>query len=327
LRRRQAATGASPYCGENLARIGLAARAARLILPGMDTNATDMPKAAHPTDYERIARAIAYLQRHAAAQPDLASVGRHVHLSEFHFQRLFLRWAGVSPKRFLQHLTLADAKARIARRGSLMDALAGGGLSGLGRLHDLFVTLEAMTPGEYRSGGAGLDVSFGFHESPFGCALIASTARGICALRFVERANERLALELLRDEWARARLMLNPIRAGELGRRIFDPLSSRTGKPLALLVKGTNFQVQVWRALLEIPAGALASYGDIAARIGSPHSARAVGTAVGANPIAYLIPCHRVIRETGHLGGYRWGAARKAAILGWEAARAGAPAS
>lgn len=288
----------------------------------MDSIVSGVPKTARATDYERIARAIAYLQHHAAAQPDLATVARHVHLSQFHFQRLFLRWAGVSPKRFLQHLTLEDAKARIARCGSLTEALAGSGLSGPARLHDLFVTLEAMTPGEYRSGGAGLDVAFGFHESPFGCALIAFTQRGICALRFVERADERIASQLLGEEWAQARLTLDPIRAGAIGKRIFGPLSARTGKPLALLVRGTNFQLQVWRALLEIPAGALASYGDIAARIGSPRSARAVGTAVGANPIAYLIPCHRVIRESGHLGGYRWGAARKAAILGWEAARA-----
>lgn len=288
----------------------------------MDSIVSSVPKTARATDYERIARAIAYLQHHAAAQPDLATVARHVHLSEFHFQRLFLRWAGVSPKRFLQHLTLEDAKARIARCGSLTEALAGSGLSGPARLHDLFVALEAMTPGEHRSGGTGLHIAFGFHESPFGCALIAFTQRGICALRFVERSDERIARELLRDEWAQARLTLDPIRAGAIGKRIFGPLSARAGKPLALLVRGTNFQLQVWRALLEIPAGALASYGDIAARIGSPRSARAVGAAVGANPIAYLIPCHRVIRESGHLGGYRWGAARKAAILGWEAARA-----
>ncbi len=288
----------------------------------MDSIASGMPKTARARDYERVARAINYLQHHASAQPDLATVARHVHLSEFHFQRLFLRWAGVSPKRFLQHLTLDDAKARIARCGSLTEGLAGSGLSGPGRLHDLFVTLEAMTPGEYRSGGAGLDIAFGFYESPFGCALIASTARGICALRFVERADERIAGELLRDEWAQAHLTLDPIRADAIGKRLFGPFSARAGMPLALVVTGTNFQLQVWRALLEIPAGALASYGGIAARIGSPQSARAVGAAVGANPIAYLIPCHRVIRESGHLGGYRWGATRKAAILGWEAARA-----
>lgn len=288
----------------------------------MDSIVSSVPKTARATDYERVARAIAYLQHHARAQPDLAAVARHVHLSEFHFQRLFLRWAGVSPKRFLQHLTLEDAKARIARRNSLTEAFASSGLSGPGRLHDLFVTLEAMTPGEYRAGGAGLDIAFGFYASPFGWALIAFTARGICTLRFVERADERDAAELLREQWAQACLTLDPIRADELGQRIFGPLSARAGKPLALLVKGTNIQLQVWRALLEIPAGALASYGDVAARIGRPGSARAVGTAVGANPIAYLIPCHRVIRASGHLGGYRWGTARKAAILGWEAARA-----
>jgi len=276
-------------------------------------------------DYRRIARAITYLHRHAAAQPDLAAVARHVHLSEFHFQRLFLRWAGVSPKRFLQHLTLERAKARIARSGSLLEASAGLGLSGPGRLHDLFVTLEAMSPGEYKSGGAGLEITFGVHESPFGWALIASTARGICALRFIEQATEQAAEDLLREEWAKARMKRDRMRARELGARIFDPLSAPADKPLALLVKGTNFQLQVWRALLQLPLGALATYGEIARQIGHPAAARAVGTAIGANPIAFLIPCHRVIRESGHLGGYRWGATRKAAILCWEAARAGAP--
>jgi len=281
--------------------------------------------ASRALDYERVARAIAYLHRYAATQPDLAAVARHVHLSEFHFQRLFLRWAGVSPKRFLQHLTLEHAKARITRSGSLLEASAGTGLSGPGRLHDLFVTLEAMSPGEYKSGGAGLEIIFGVHESPFGWALIASTARGICALRFIERATEQAAEDLLREEWAKARMKLDRIRVRELGAQIFDPLSVPAHKPLALLVKGTNFQLQVWRALLQLPVGALATYGEIAGRIGHPAAARAVGAAVGANPIAFLIPCHRVIRESGHLGGYRWGETRKAAILGWEAARAGAP--
>ncbi len=275
-------------------------------------------------DYQRVERAIAYLHRHAATQPDLAAVARHIHLSEFHFQRLFLRWAGVSPKRFLQHLTIERAKARIARSGSLLEASASAGLSGPGRLHDLFVTLEAMSPGEYKSGGAGLEITFGVHESPFGLALIASTARGICALRFIERANARAAEDLLRGEWAKARMKLDRARVRELGARIFDPISGSADKPLALLVRGTNFQLQVWRALLQMPLGALATYGEIAGRIGRPAAARAVGAAVGANPIAFLIPCHRVIRESGHLGGYRWSETRKAAILGWEAARAGA---
>jgi len=275
------------------------------------------------TDYQRVARAIAYLHRHTDAQPDLAAVARHVHLSEFHFQRLFQRWAGVSPKRFLQHLTLERAKARIARSGSLLEASTGAGLSGPGRLHDLFVTLEAMSPGEYKSGGAGLEIAFGVHESPFGWALIACTARGICALRFIERPSERAAQDLLSEEWAKARIKLDRIRVRELGARIFDPLSAPAQKPLAVLVKGTNFQLHVWRALLQLPLGALATYGEIAGRIRRPAAARAVATAVGTNPIAFLIPCHRVIRESGQLGGYRWGETRKAAILGWEAAQVG----
>lgn len=278
------------------------------------------------TDYERIARAIAYLHRHAEKQPDLAAVARHVHLSPFHFQRLFQRWAGLSPKRFLQHLTLENAKLRIARSGNLIGASYDSGLSGAGRLHDLFVTLEAMSPGEYKSGGAGLEIAFGMHASAFGNALIAFTARGICELRFVECATERVARNLLREQWTKAGLKHDGPGARELGRRIFDPLSAPGEKPLALLVRGTNFQIQVWRALLQLPAGALTTYGKIAARIERPRAARSVGAAIGANPIAYLIPCHRVIRESGQLGGYRWGETRKAAMLGWEAARTGASA-
>ena len=294
----------------------------------MDSPVSDAPGVAvgSSTDYQRVAHAIAYLRRHAAAQPDLGAVARHVHLSEFHFQRLFLRWAGVSPKRFLQYLTLENAKARIERSGNLLEASAAAGLSGSGRLHDLFVTLEAMSPGEYRSGGAGLEIAFGLHDSPFGCALIASSVRGICALHFLERASEPAAEDLLRRQWTNARLTLDRAHARELGRRIFDPLSMPAGKPVALLVKGTNFQIQVWRALLEIPFGSVTTYGDIAARLRRRGAARGVGTAIGANPIACLIPCHRVIRESGQLGGYRWGETRKAAILGWEAARSGAPA-
>ena len=278
-------------------------------------------------DFDRVARAISYLRQHTSGQPDLATVARRINLSEFHFQRLFLRWAGVSPKRFLQHLTLEDAKARIARSGDLMDAVVGTGLSGPSRLHDLFVAIEAMTPGEYKAGGAGLDITCGFHDSQFGQALIASTDRGICGLQFVEHTARQDALDLVREQWLAARVRYDPSRARLLGTRIFGPLAGKADKPLALLVKGTNFQLQVWRALLELPFGALATYSEIAERIGSPNAARAVGTAVGANPVAYLIPCHRVIRETGHLGGYRWGTTRKAAILGWEAVRSGTPST
>jgi AraC family transcriptional regulator of adaptative response/methylated-DNA-[protein]-cysteine methyltransferase len=270
-------------------------------------------------DYERIARAIGYLQRHAGEQPDLTAAARHVSLSEHHFQRLFTRWAGVSPKRFVQCLTLEHAKARLAAARGVLDVAGAVGLSGPGRLHDLFVTLEAMSPGEYRGGGAGTAIRYGVHDTPFGAAFVAITARGICGLHFIDGASDGLAR--LRHDWPGAELRRDPAATAPVSERLFGPLSSRPGRALALLVKGSNFQVKVWRALLELPFGSLASYGDVSARIGAPGSARAVGAAIGANPIAWLIPCHRVIRESGALGGYRWGTERKAAMLGWEAAR------
>lgn len=248
-------------------------------------------------------------------------MAQRAHLSEHHFQRLFTRWAGVSPKRFLQALTAEHAKARLASSRSVLDLAASVGLSGPGRLHDLFVTLEAMTPGEFRDGGRGLAIRYGVCDSPFGRCLIATTARGICALRFVDGAGAGRIAALLRDEWPNALLQHEPLASTALANRIFAPLGSRQVRPLALLVRGTNFQIQVWRALIHIPFGSVASYGDIARRIGHAHGARAAGSAIGANPIAWLIPCHRVIRESGALGGYRWGPARKAAMLGWEAAR------
>jgi AraC family transcriptional regulator of adaptative response/methylated-DNA-[protein]-cysteine methyltransferase len=271
-------------------------------------------------DFERIARAIGYLRRHAVQQPDLAAVAQHVHLSEHHFQRLFTRWAGVSPKRFIQYLTVEHAKSRLAASGSVLDLAAAVGLSGPGRLHDLFVTLEAMSPGEYRAGGAGLIIRYGLHDSPFGPALIAATARGICGLYFLDQVGDGGAR--LRRDWPRAELRQDPDATAEAAERVFRPLSSNDGRALALLVKGTNFQLKVWRALLELPFGTVTTYGRIAERVGAAGSARAVGGAVGANPIAWLIPCHRVIRDSGALGGYHWGLERKAAMLGWEAAHA-----
>ena len=285
----------------------------------IDTPLEFMPdRAPGARDYERIARAIGYLQRHAGERPDLAAAARHVNLSEHHFQRLFTRWAGVSPKRFLQYLTLEHAKSRLTSTRSVLDLAGAVGLSGPGRLHDLFVTLEAMSPGEYRSGGAGLSIRYGVHESPFGAALIAITARGVCGLQFIAGTGE--AVDRLRQDWPDAELRRDPDATAPVSERLVRPLASRPGRALALLVRGSNFQVKVWRALLELPFGSLATYGDIAGRIGAPGAARAVGTAVGANPIAWLIPCHRVIRESGALGGYRWGAERKTAMLGWEAA-------
>jgi len=273
-------------------------------------------------DYERIARAIEYLQRHAAQQPELTAVARHVHLSAHHFQRLFTRWAGVSPKRFLQYLTVEHAKSRLAASQNVLDLADEVGLSGPGRLHDLFVTLEALSPGEYKAGGAGLEIRYGTHDSPFGPALIATSRRGICSLHFLNSGDDAAAL--IRAEWPRAELRRDPASTAALAEHVFLPLASRTGTPLALLVKGSNFQVKVWRALLALPFGAVATYRHVAESIGAPAAARAVGNAVGANPIGWLIPCHRVIRESGELSRYRWGTTRKAAMLGWEAARASA---
>lgn len=270
-------------------------------------------------DYERIARTITWLQSQTAAQPYLADMARHAGLSTAHFQRLFTRWAGVSPKRFLQFLTVEDAKRRLGDTRNTLDLAADVGLSGSGRLHDLFVAMEAMSPGEARLGGAGLDIRYGTHNTRFGPALIGTTARGVCALHFI---NDGCAgPEVLRKTWPQARLQHDPAATAVIARRIFAPLAVAPRRPLSLLVKGTNFQIQVWRALLALPAGAVTTYGDLARALDMPAAARAVGTAIGTNAIAYLIPCHRVIRATGTLTGYRWGPERKAAMLAWEAAQ------
>lgn len=271
------------------------------------------------TDYNRVAQAIGYLQAHADSQPDLSRVARHVGLSAPHFQRLFTRWAGVSPKRFLQFLTLADARRRLLETRNTLDLAAAVGLSGGSRLHDLFITLDAMSPGEARTGGAGLDIRYGIHDTPFGPALLAATTRGICALHFVD--DRDAAAEPLRAAWPHAQLVPDTRGTAALARRLFAPLVRDAEQPLAVLVKGTNFQIQVWRALLALPAGSVTTYGDLAAALHMPDAARAVGAAVGANALAWLIPCHRVIRASGALSGYRWGMERKATMLAWEAAQ------
>jgi AraC family transcriptional regulator of adaptative response/methylated-DNA-[protein]-cysteine methyltransferase len=275
-------------------------------------------------DYARIAEAIAFIQQHRHQQPDLAAIASYVHLSESHLQRLFTRWAGISPKRFLQYLTVEHAKAAIASSPNLLDLTLESGLSSPGRLHDLFVNLEAMSPGEYKNGGAGLTIDYGIHPTPFGPALIATTHRGICALRFLPSPAIANATAELHTDWPQAQLIPNQAKTQAISDRLFpssllSPPSSPP--PLTLHLKGTNFQIQVWRALLAIPPGHLTTYQTIAKAIKRPTATRAVGNAIGKNPIAYLIPCHRVIRETGNLGGYRWGLERKAAIVGWEAGR------
>ena len=272
-------------------------------------------------DYARIERALRFLNAHYLRRPTLDEIAAHIHLSPFHFERLFQRWAGTSPKRFLQHLTKEHAKAILQDSTSLLDAAYESGLSGTGRLHDLFVSCEAVTPGEYKLRGEGVTIEYGFHPTPFGECLLATTGRGICALRFLSAPSRPTALRGLRDEWPAAEFVENDSETGEICGRIFSGAAKDAGAPFHLYLRGTNFQLKVWQALLTIPCGRLANYGDLAAKIGAPRGSRAVGSAVGRNPVAYLIPCHRVIRSLGVIGDYRWGRERKQAIVGWERSR------
>jgi AraC family transcriptional regulator of adaptative response/methylated-DNA-[protein]-cysteine methyltransferase len=276
----------------------------------------------HDEDYQRIAQAIGFMREHYRDQPDLATIAQQVHLSEYHFQRLFTQWAGISPKRFLQCLTVEYAKAKIAETRNLLDLTHAVGLSSPGRLHDLFVNLEAMSPGEFKTGGVGLTIAYGIHNTPFGKALIATTARGICDFRFLDDLDEQKLECNLSESWKNAAIHFDPDATQELCDRLFDPTKVRSAQPVTVLAKGTNFQIQVWRALLQIPFGGLITYQGIAEMLGRPTAARAVGSAVGKNAIAYIIPCHRVIRESGALGGYRWGLDRKTSMLAWEASHA-----
>jgi AraC family transcriptional regulator of adaptative response/methylated-DNA-[protein]-cysteine methyltransferase len=275
-------------------------------------------------DYTRIEQAIEYLERHYQRQPLLTEVADAIGLSEYHFQRLFRRWAGVSPKRYLQFLTVEHAKAALREGQSVLHAAIDSGLSGPGRLHDHFVSLEAVTPGEYRNHGQNVAIAHGVHPSPFGYCFVAGTDRGICRLEFLERPDAAVALERLHTDWKAATFHADINATAHLADRVFETIPDAS-EPLTLAIRGTNFQIQVWRALLQIPAGTLASYQDIARATGHPGAARAVGRAIGQNPVAYLIPCHRAIRKTGEFGNYRWGTARKKAILGWEASHHSVP--
>lgn len=265
-------------------------------------------------DYERIAQVIRFLDARHVEQPDLTTLAGRAGLSPFHFHRLFATWAGVTPKDFLQCLTFAHAKELLRDGAPILDTALKSGLSGPGRLHDLCVNLEAALPGELKSGGAGWTISFGFADSPFGKCLIAESPRGICHLSFVE--NEKTSLVELQKDWPQAKLKRDDPAATRLAARIFarHHAVQRAGSetaPLRVFVRGTPFQVRVWRALLQVQSGTLTSYGRLAGAIDKPNAARAVGTAVGQNPLAYLIPCHRVIRETGVIGDYHWGPVRK----------------
>ena len=269
--------------------------------------------------YATVAQAIAFIRHNAPRQPGLGEVARHVGYSEAHFQRLFSQWAGVSPTRFLQFLTKEHAMDLLAQSRNVLETALETGLSGSGRLHDLLVTWEAMTPGEIRRQGEGVTIDWGWAATPLGWMVVGETARGICHLSFVDDPAAPAVLDRLRLCWPRAVLRHRPEAAASLVERVFA--GAQRGAPLRLLLRGTPFRLKVWEALLRVPAGQVCSYTTLAARAGAPRAARAVGSAMAGNDIALLIPCHRVIRESGEIGEYRWGTTRKALLLGWEQAR------
>lgn len=272
-------------------------------------------------DYQRIEQAISFLEQNFRSQPSLDEVAQSVHLSKYHFQRLFKQWAGVTPAQFMHYLTVAYAKERLSQAQTVLDTSLDAGLSSAGRLHDLFVTFEAVTPGEFKRRGAGVLIHYGFHPTLFGDCLLAQTSRGICALRFVEPGKREESLSKLKSEWPFANFVADLSRTQSTIDRLFTPAKWTQTQPFHLLIKGTNFQVKIWHALLSIPQGAMVSYADLAGFAGKPTAVRATAGAVASNPIAYLIPCHRVISKAGHIHNYRWGSARKRAILGWEASQ------
>jgi AraC family transcriptional regulator of adaptative response/methylated-DNA-[protein]-cysteine methyltransferase len=281
-------------------------------LPGRDDAAAD---------YERVRRIVAFISERWREQPSIEAIAAHLGLSATHVHHLFRRWCGLTPKAFLQALTLDHAKGLLADAASVLDATYEVGLSGPGRLHDLFVTHEAMTPGDYKAQGAGLTMRFGFHPSPFGEAILVATERGLAGLGFVDEGDRAAALADMRRRWPRADYSEDAAATAPLARRIFDPLTWSAEQPLRVVMIGTDFEVRVWQTLLRIPLGKATTYSDIAARLGKPSAARAVGAAVGRNPISFVVPCHRVIGRSGALTGYHWGLTRKQAILGWEAGK------
>ena len=279
-------------------------------------------RAADPSsDYERVRDIIAFISERWRDQPSLDAIAAHVGLSTTHVHHLFRRWCGLPPKAFLAALTLDNAKALLADSASVLDTAYEVGLSGPGRLHDLFVVHEAMTPGDFKTGGAGLAMRFGFHPSPFGEAVLVATERGLAGLGFVDGGDWAAALADLQRRWPRAAFVEDAAATAPLARRIFDPQTWQPETPLRIVMIGTDFEVRVWQTLLRIPLGRAATYSGIAESLGRPSAARAVGAAVGRNPISFVVPCHRVIGRSGALTGYHWGLTRKQAMLGWETGR------
>jgi AraC family transcriptional regulator of adaptative response/methylated-DNA-[protein]-cysteine methyltransferase len=275
-------------------------------------------------DYERVRRAIAFLSEHWREQPDVEAVAHAAGLSSDGLTALFRRWAGLTPKAFLQALTLDYARKLLRDSASVLDAAYEVGLSGPGRLHDLFVTHEAMSPGEWKAGGAGLVLDYGFHPSPFGTALVMATGRGLAGIAFADQGGEAAALADMQARWPNAACVRDQAGTAALARRVFDPATWRPDRPLRIVMIGTDFEVRVWETLLRVPLGRLTTYSDVAGTVCSPKAARAVGAAVGKNPLCFVVPCHRVVGKSGDLTGYHWGITRKRAMLGWETGQRGA---
>lgn len=270
-------------------------------------------------DYRRVCEVIALLTENWRDQPSLEAIAQRMRMSPEHLQRLFTRWAGLSPKAFLQAITLDHARAMLKDRASILDTALEVGLSGPGRLHDLFITHEAMSPGAYKARGEGITIAYGFHPSPFGLALVMATGLGLCGLAFADEGGEAAVLADMKSRWPNARYEENSAQTAPLAAQIFADPRLKPGHPLRITFIGTDFEIRVWETLLKIPRGCATTYGDIASSIGKPKAARAVGAAVGKNPISFVVPCHRVLGSQGALTGYHWGLTRKKAILGWEA--------
>ncbi len=274
-------------------------------------------------DYDRVRKALAFMTGSWREQPSTEAIAMHVGLSPSHLHHMFRRWAGITPKAFLQAITLDHARGLLRESASVLDTAYEVGLSGPGRLHDLFVTHEAMSPGEWKAHGEGLTLAYGFHPSPFGEAIVVATERGLAGLGFVDDGNRAAALADMQRRWPRARLEEDDARTAPLAQRAFDSASWQPDTPLRVVLIGSDFEVRVWQTLLRIPLGRATTYSDIASHIGKPKAARAVGAAVGRNPVSFVVPCHRVLGRSGALTGYHWGLTRKQAILGWEAGMSG----
>jgi len=297
---------------------------ASMLSPDRLTDLTPLADAA--ADYDVVRRAIGHIRGHWREQPEIEAIAEAARVTPTELHHLFRRWAGITPKAFLQALTLDSARQLLRDSASVLDATYEVGLSGPGRLHDLFVTHEAMSPGEWKSGGEGLTVWFAFHPSPFGNALVMATERGLAGLAFADPSAEEATLAEMKARWPKASYVGDSARTAPIARRIFDPTLWQAEQPLRVVLIGTDWEVRVWQALIRIPMGRLATYSGIAGKVCSPAAARAVGAAVGKNPIAFVVPCHRVIGKAGELTGYHWGLTRKRAMLGWEAGKMAAAA-